>query len=153
MVLNGQGIRASYLIGTPVGLMTIFIVFSIPVMLSGEGLATMAIVAVYGKAILGMIISFLIALGIGGHNASADLKKQKSLLKTSFKYSLTVNTIIWTVFITLIILYNEKKDIWLFLAPPIIAFILCTLFSTFTIGLLICNTIKKTIVLNAKHNI
>ena len=141
-----QGILISYLIGTPIGLITIFIVFTIPVMLTGEGLATIALVGVYGKAILGLIVSFLIALGIGGHNASTDIVKEKSLLKTSFKYSLTVNAIIWTVFILLTIFSNGKKDFWLILTPPILAFIICTIITTFTLGLLICFIIQKRII-------
>jgi len=143
MTSKRQGILISYLIGTPIGLFTIFIVSAIPMALTGEGLGTMLLFHTYGKAILGLIISFLISLGIGGHNASVDIEKQKTLLKTSFKYSLTVNTIIWTVFILLTAFNNEKKDLWLFIIPPIIAFIFCTIMTTFTLGLLICYIIRK----------
>ena len=143
MAINRQGIWTSYLIGTPVGLITVFIVFSIPVMLTGEGLATMAMVGVYGKAILGLIISFLIALGVAGHIATTNLEKQNSLLKTAFKYSLTVNLIIWTVFILLTVADNFASDFWLYLIPPIVAFLICTTMTTFTLGLLICYIIKK----------
>jgi hypothetical protein len=137
-----QGILISYLAGTPVGLITVFIVFTIPIMLTGEGLATMALIGVYGKAILGLLISFLVALGIGGHNATVDIENKKSLLKTSFKYSLTVNSIIWTVFVLLTI-FNNEKSFWLILTLPIVAFILCTIITTFTLGLFICYMIKK----------
>ncbi len=142
MTENMKGISTSYLIGTPIGLIAICFVFLIPATLTGEGLATMGMVAIYGKAIIGLVVSFLIALGIGGHNAVKDLEIQKSLIKTSFRYSLTVNTIIWTVFILFTILDNNK-DFLTFLLPPIIAFIICTTITTFTLGLLICYTIKK----------
>ena len=144
MGIKRQGIWTSYLIGAPIGLITVFIVFSIPVMLTSEGLATMAMVGVYGKAILGLIISFLIALGVAGNMAVTDLEKQKPLLKSSFKYSLTVNLIIWTVFIMITILDNFGSELWLYL-PPIIAFFLCTTITTFTLGLLICYIIKQKI--------
>ncbi|MFN8438205.1 MAG: hypothetical protein U0V72_11275 [Cytophagales bacterium] len=142
MKANLKGILISYLIGTPIGLITIIVVLLIPATMTGEGLATLGLVAIYGKGILGLIISFLIALGVGGYIAVKDLAKQNPLIKTSFRYSLTVNTIIWTVFIILTIFENSLQLI-LFLVPPIIAFILCTLITTFTIGILICYLIKK----------
>ena len=142
MTANMKGIITSYLIGTPIGLITILFVFITPAALTGEGLATMGMVAIYGKAIVGLIISFLIALGIGGHKVVTDLRKQKSLIKTSFRYSLTVNIIIWSVFILLTIMDNSK-DFLAFLLPPLIAFIFCTAITTFTLGLIICYTIKK----------
>ncbi len=142
MTANVKGISTSYLIGTPIGLLTIFIVFLIPAALTGEGLAPMGMVAVYCKSIVGLIISFLIALGVGGHNVVKDLRNQKSLIKTSFRYSLTVNAIVWSVFIFLTILDNNE-GLLTFLLPPIIAFVFCTAITTFTLGLLICYTIKK----------
>ena len=147
MTSERQGIYSSYLIGTPIGLIAIFIVFSIPVMLTGEGLATMVLVGVYGKAILGLIISFLVALGIAGHNASVDIRKQKPLLKISFKYSLTVNTIVWTVFIIVTIFDNlyTSNGFLLILTIPFLAFIFCSIITTFTLGLLICYIIKTKI--------
>ncbi|MBK0403712.1 hypothetical protein I5M27_11995 [Adhaeribacter sp. BT258] len=145
MSLRRKGILSSYLIGTPLGLITIFLFFSIPAMLTGEGLATMSLFAVYGKAVVGLIISFLIALGLAGYSAAVDLENQKTLLKSSFKFSLIVNSIIWSVFILLTILDNDGKNFWLYLIPPIIAFLVCTAITTFTIGLLICNSIKQKI--------
>lgn len=144
MKANIKGISISYLIGTPIGLLTIFLVFISPVALTGEGLSTMVIITIYGKAIIGLIISFLVALGVGGQNAFKDLENQKSVIKTSFRYSLTVNSIIWTVFIILTILDN-KNDFLTFLVLPVIAFIFCTTITTFTSGLLVCYTIKKRI--------
>ncbi len=144
MTANMKGILTSYLIGVPIGLITILIVFITPVTLTGEGLSTMVMVSIYGKAIVGLIVSFLIALGISGHKVVKDLRNQKSLIKTSFRYSLTVNIIIWSVFILLTVMDNSK-DFLTFLLPPIIAFIFCTAITTFTLGLIICYTIKKRI--------
>lgn len=142
MTANIKGILLSYLIATPVGLLTILFVFITPVALTGEGIMTMGMLAIYGKATIGLIVSFLVALGIGGHNAVKDLENKRSLIKTSYRYSLTVNTIIWTTFILLTI-FDNKNDFLIFLLPPIIAFIICTTITTFTIGLLVCYTINK----------
>jgi hypothetical protein len=140
-----QGILTSYVWGAPIGLVTVLIVSLLPAALTGEGLGTMLIFGIYGKSILGLIISFLIALGIAGKNAVIDIERQKSLLKTSFKYALTVNTIIWTVFILITILDNQKKILWMYLIPPILAYIFSTIMSTFTLGLLISYSIRKRI--------
>lgn len=149
--LKHYSILTSYLIGAPIGLFTIFITFFIPVMLTGEGLATMAITGVFGNAILGLIISFLIALWLAGQNAFSDFSKKKSLLSASFKYSLIVNSVIWTTFILITIIGNsaDGKDnlhlVLIFVIIPIIAFIFCVALTTFTLGLLICFTIKRKI--------
>ena len=140
-----KGILTSYLIGLPSGLITIFIVFVFPAVITGEGLATMGLIFVYGKAIIGLIISFIIALATGGHYASKDIQSKKPLIKASFKYSLIVNSIIWISFIVIMIIETEKEQLVIFLIPPLIAFILCTAISTFTIGLFICRAIKSEI--------
>lgn len=137
------GVIISYIIGMPIGLTTVFIIFSIPVILTGEGLATIALVGAYGKPIIGLLISFIVALGIGGYSASIDIENQKTLIKASFKYSLTINSIIWFVFISLTIFNHEKNDTLFLVIPPIIAFVFCTIITTFTIGLMICYLIKK----------
>ena len=49
MKLNRKGISTSYLIGAPIGIITIYIIFSLPVMLTGEGLVTIALFKIYGK--------------------------------------------------------------------------------------------------------
>ena len=143
MTSKQHGILISYLIGAPLGLITVFIVLMMPGMLTGEGLGTIVLVGVYGKSILGLLVSFLIALGIGGQNASIDIRNQKSLLKTSFRYSVIVNAIIWTVFILLTVVTVGQANILLMISLPIFAFMLCTIFTTITIGLLICYLIKK----------
>lgn len=144
MKTNAKGISTSYLIGAPLGLIAICFVFLIPALLTGEGLALFAMAMIYGKAIVGLVISFLIALGIAGHYAVSDLESGRTLIKTSFRYSITVNAIIWLVFMILTILDNTKDFIMLLL-PPLIAFLFCTLSTTFTLGLLICYMIKKKI--------
>lgn len=148
MSAKSQGIWISYLIGAPIGLFTIFSVFAFPAMLTGEGLATMMMIGVYGKAIFGLIFSFLVALGVGGYYATKCIEYKNNLIKASFKYSLIVNLIVWTVFILFTIAEDIDKGLWLYLLFLIITFIFCTAITTFTIGLLVCYEIKKKITKN-----
>ena len=138
-----ESVLTSYLIGLPIGLITIFIVFVLPVSITGEGLLTIVIIETYGKSIIGLILSFIFALGFAGRNAFNDLFNEKTLVFTSFKYSLTVNLIIWTVFIFITLLNNFKIESLVYLVPPIIAFVICVLLTTFTVGLLISYLIKR----------
>ncbi len=73
---------------------------------------------------------------------------EKLLLLTSFKYSTVVNLIIWTTFCLIIgLIVAEEK--FLMMIPPIIAFVACTVLTTFSIGLLISYMIKR---INNKPN-
>ena len=143
--LRQESIWTSYLIGLPFGLFTIFLVFSTPVMLTGEGIATMAFVAIYGKALLGLIISFIFSLWLGAIIASKDTFSNESLLIVSTRYSLTLNLIIWTVFSVITYLDNLENDsikVYVFV-PIIIAFVICNILTPFTFGLLISYRIRK----------
>ena len=151
MTPKQKGILFSYLIGLlPI---TLFAVYAVYVKFCVEDfdleLGIVLLLCFYFQAIIGLFVSYFIALGIGGRNAAADIQKQKPLLKTSFNYSLTINTIIWTVFILLTIIFKGKHILefydWEMLILPIIAFIFCTAITTFTIGLLICYVIKNQI--------
>ena len=143
MKFKQKGIWISYIIGAPTGLFTILVVLLTPAMLTGEGLATMSMFSIYGKAIFGLICSFLIALGIAGHFAFIDFEKQKSLLGTSFKYSFTVNSIIWSVFILLTIADNFERDLGIYILTPVILFFFCTAITTFTLSFIICSVIRQ----------
>ena len=146
MTPKQKGILFSYLIGLlPI---TLFIIYYCVFCVKNIEWGTAMFLAIYGLPILGLLVSFLIALGIGGRNATVDIQKRKSLFRTSFNYSLTVNTIIWTVFILITVicdLFISKFFTWQLLIFPIIAFIFCTAITTFTIGLFICYMIKNQI--------
>lgn len=55
-----------YLIGAPIGLITVALFYLFPMMLTREGIFTILITEIYEKAIIGLIIAFLVALGVGG---------------------------------------------------------------------------------------
>ncbi|MFO0361144.1 MAG: hypothetical protein ACK500_04900 [Flavobacteriales bacterium] len=141
MTAHQKAIAITYLIGAPFGLLAVCITLFLPVVLSGEGLTGMGLIAIYGKATFGLLISFFIALGIAGHRVVYHMQSGKSALDAAFRFSLTVNAIIWTVF--LLITYTEHREYPAFLILPLIALTMCTVLSTFTIGLLICVVIKR----------
>ena len=110
---------------------------------------TLMIVALYWKSILGLFVSFLIALRIGGIKAFTNISNNESLLLSSFKYSLTINRIIWPIFALISIIdklnnYNDNSFITL-LIIPILLFILYLGATTFTLGYLVCSIVKRKI--------
>ena len=137
-----QSILTSYLIGAPIGIFVVFATIFVPSFLFGEGLMTIVILGTYGISTIGFVVAFLIALWIGGKLAYKNIKSGKSLLLTSFKYSTVVNLIIWTTF-CLIVGFTVTEERFLMMIPPIIAFVVCTILTTFTIGLLIAYVVKR----------
>ncbi len=137
-----QSILTSYLIGAPIGIFVVFATIFVPSFLFGEGLITIAILGTYGVSTIGLVVAFLVALWIGGKLAHKNIKNGKSLILTSFKYSAVVNLIIWMTF-CLIVGLTITEERFLMMIPPIIAFVVCTILTTFTIGLLITYMIKR----------
>jgi hypothetical protein len=137
-----QSILTSYLIGAPIGIFVVFATIFVPSFLFGEGLMTIVILGTYGISTIGLVVAFLIALWIGGKLAYKNIESGKSLLLTSFKYSTVVNLIIWTTF-CLIVGLTVAEEKFLMMIPPIIAFVICTILTTFSIGLLISYIIRR----------
>ncbi len=142
-VLEKNGIFKSYIIGVPVGLIAVLLFISLPTMLTGEGLLTIALMYIYGHAIIGLLLSFFIVLGFAGHFAAKKIKKGSSLLAVSFFYSFAINSVIWPVFILVTVVDHYKENIeYFYFYLPVIFYVISTFLSTFTIGLIICNAIK-----------
>tara|TARA_B100000809_G_C15078126_1_gene508632 strand:- start:1063 stop:1542 length:480 start_codon:yes stop_codon:yes gene_type:complete len=137
-----QSILTSYLIGGPIGILAVIGMIWIPLLLTGEGLLTMVILGTYGISTIGLVVAFLISLWLGGKLAYKNIKSGKSLLLTSFKYSAIVNLIIWTTF-SLIVGLTVTEERFLMMIPPLIAFVVCTILTTFSIGLFIAYQIKR----------
>ena len=130
----------SYLIGLPIGLGFIAATIFFPSMLSGEGLLTMIMLVSFGKTIAGLAVSFVISLWIGAIVAKNSVIKGDKLISTSFKYSGIVNLIIWTVF-GVIAGLNPESEFKVGLIA-LIAFLICTILTTISIGLLISYRIR-----------
>ena len=144
MTLLSRNILLAYAICLPLGFLAIIVTITFPAMMTGEGLATMALFIVYGWSFLGLIIAFLLAIYLGSVRAHNALINGGSLLKSSFNFSITINLIIWIVFVVIAV-FNNEKHLGIILLFPIVAFITCTLGSIFTIGLLICYLFKMKI--------
>ncbi len=138
----GKSIFVSYILGAPIVLLTVIATILIPVIYVGKGLSSMSIVLGSGFQTIGFVLTFLIAFWLGGKLAYTDTKNNNSLISTSFKYSVLVNLVIWIVF-CLIIGDSTGNSNFLFTTPAIIALIVSTTITTFTIGLLISYLIKK----------
>lgn len=143
-----KSILTSYIIGLPIGLLFVASIIVLPPLLSGEGLLSFIMLTLYGKAIVGLVVSFIIVLWFGGILAQKSIKKGNSLLLTSFKYSLLINIVIWTVF-SFVASFNKDNEFGFFLIP-LIAFTICTIITTITIGLVIANR-TRTVVRNASN--
>jgi hypothetical protein len=136
-------IITSYIIGLPIGLLVICFFIFIPLIISGEGLLSILLSGVYGKATFGLTIIFIFSLYFGGIQIFKNLENKKSTLTTSFNYSLITNIIIWGTFILVTIIDNFKDFNILIIIPPLILFIVCILFTPFTIGFIITKYLQK----------
>ncbi len=67
------------MIGLPIGLLFIASIIILPPLLSGEGLLSFIILSLYGKSIVGLVISFIITLWFGGILAQKSIEKGNSL--------------------------------------------------------------------------
>ena len=141
----------SYLIGLPIGLGFIAATIFFPSMFSGEGLLTMIMLVSFGKAIVGLVISFVISLWIGAIVAKNSVNKGDKLISTSFKYSGIINLIIWTVFGVIAGLNPESEFKSGLIA--LTAFVICTLLTAITVGLLISYRIRIGIRNTAANNV
>lgn len=135
-----RSICKSYLVGLPLGIITIGLVLLAPILLTGEGLLSIVVIANYGLATLGMFFTFLFALGFGGWLSYERIKAGKSNIRVSFEYSLLINFLIWTVF-NLIVLIS--KGSFLMILPAFFAFFICTFLTTYSIGLVYIKSIRK----------
>lgn len=138
-----RNILTGYLISIPTGLLTVFVVFAFPVLFMGEGLMTILLTETYRWAIIGLVISFLVSTYFGSIKAHTILTENKSLLNASFAFSLSINTVIWSVFILLTLIENFNYDLLITFILPLLGFVISVIFSTFTIGLIISSIFNR----------
>lgn len=139
------GIRTSMTLGLPTGVLAVGLVLLFPAWLTGEGLFTMAFMSTNDFAILRLLICFPGALWFAGQRLGNDIKLGKNGPLTILKYSITVNVIIWTVFIVIHWLTNGELDLVFGLYFPIGLAIISILFTPLTIGFIIYWTTRKEI--------
>tara|TARA_B110000093_G_C12928509_1_gene392403 strand:+ start:945 stop:1403 length:459 start_codon:yes stop_codon:yes gene_type:complete len=141
MTNNKSSIKISYLVGLPFGLvlgLTVWFLF-----VTADGSLFNFISNAMGYSVVSLVVGFVFSIWKAGITAENSLRKEKSLIFTSFKFCLIVNGIMWGSFaLTQIIM---DLGLTVLLQVPIIGFILCLPFTTFTIGLLISYLIRNNI--------
>jgi len=142
--LKRQWVFLSY--GTAMAL-TIVVAFIFYVLFAaiGETMALSGFIAIYGHAYVGSSVVLILISGSVVSKAFDQLLKGETVLFTSFRLSIALNSISGIVFITIALFDNTLQNQWLIALLPLVAFVLSTLITTFTIGQLACSGIRKTI--------
>ena len=145
--MTNKGSWTSLIIGLPTGVFTILIVFlgglALVGLLTQEGLPGIGLFYMYKTPVIVMTIVFTLLLWPTGRLIESEIIKERKLLLISFKYSAIINSILFIVI--LIVTSLDGLDLFFGLILPLILFIPSTIISTFTVGLLITNTIKRRI--------
>jgi hypothetical protein len=157
-----KNIITAYAISIPLGLICVLFTLAAPLMITAETMFYFLIVPKFGLAILGLIFSFFFAIQYGSKKAHQKLIASESILKASFLFSFSINTIIWSTFIFITFIqiaviylfeinipfYNSSNSIFILiygLAIPLFFYIISIIGTTFSIGLLISYLFKKNI--------
>ena len=145
--ITNKGSWTSLIIGGPIGLLAILLVFFGGLVAVGiitqEGLPGIGLFYIYKTPVIVMTIVFILMLWPMGRLIESNILKGQKLLFISFKYSAIINL---TLFLIILIMTSfDTFDLFLGLIAPFILFGLATILSTFTVGLLITKIIKKRI--------
>ena len=145
--MTNKGSWTSLIIGLPTGVLIILIVFlgglALVGLLTQEGLPGIGLFYLYKTPVIVMTIVFTLLLWPTGRLIESEIIKGRKLLRISFKYSAIINSILFIVI--LIVTSLDGLDLFFGLFLPLLLFVPSTIISTFTVGLLITNTIKKRI--------
>ncbi len=142
MNFHKRSIVISYLVGLPVGLITIFIFALSPSMITGEGLATMVLGHFFLIPIIGFVLAFIFSLWYSGKQMANDIEERKSLMSISFNHSKRVNMIIWSSFTIISFASNYSQINGLMVLIPLVLFLICLLLSSISISLLISYIVR-----------
>lgn len=133
MSLENKGGLVSLLAGLPIGLFTVSMFLIIP-----SGLGIIALSGLYGKAILGLFITFPFMLWLGGRLVVSDILKMKVRWKITWKYSIIINSGIWTVCLLTFVINNWRDSAFLLgIIPVVILAIISIVGTPFTISILV----------------
>ncbi len=139
------GAWTSLTLGLPTGVLAIIHGFLFPAMMTGENLFTFVFLSSNSNAVLGLLISFPIALWYAGQKLGTDIKLKRQTLLVTTKYTLLVNGTIWTIFILTHWLTNDKIDLFLGLYLPLGLALISIILTPVTIGLIIYWVTKRRI--------
>lgn len=145
--LTHKGSWTSLLLGGPIGVIFIalfcFAALMFVTTVTQEGLPGIGLYYYFRIPVLTMTTIFILSLWPTGRLAEYLLRQDQPLLSVAFKYSVVTNIVCClTLLLTVAISYNSLTIDLFFVIIP---FLLTTLLSTFTIGLLICYVIRRRI--------
>ncbi|HYG38623.1 MAG TPA: hypothetical protein VD908_08395 [Cytophagales bacterium] len=140
--IESIGARTSLGIGLPLGLIAIIIFTIIPVAITGETLFLIGFLVLNGYSTLFLLISFSAILWFSGKWMAKDISLSKNEFLVSFKYSVVVNAVIWSVFILVHIIVNKEIDTFFGLIVPSVLAGISIIITPLTVGILILKVIK-----------
>ena len=155
--LDKIGSWTAILIGTPIGLIFSFFAFLLSLLppfdmilfTTGGGL-------MWHPIVFALIIplTFMTLLWFSGKKIKSYLDKDYSLIKASFIFTININKWLFGLILTLFIIsglfftrptIDKYTSVWVGVVFSIVTFLLSTLITTFTVGLLIVNITKNKI--------
>ena len=154
--LNRIGSWTALLIGLPCGLTFSFIVLYISLF----PMLDFGLVMIGGKffwhpaVLFGFVLTFLLLLWIGGQRIKKYLEKDFSTLKTSFQFTIFVNTRLFSLLLIIFLIgklvtqnpiTEALTTFGIAFGLVLLTFSVSTAFTTFTIGLLIVTITKNKI--------
>ncbi len=141
---NAGGLT-SVAIGAPVGLFSMYFGLLMPAALFGEGFILGIAAPLLLYPAVALVVSFLVILWFAGNSAANNFRKGQAILIVSFKYSATVNFVMWTVFYLVTLVMTKGEGAVIFFYLPAVFMLIGIVFAPFTIGLLICLMIRRKI--------
>ena len=152
--LDRVGPWTSVLIGLPCGLLFTFFIVIISLFPPIDlGLATIGGGLIWHPITwIVVMLTFLFLLWTAGKKIKKHLDRQYSIVKTSFLFTLFINCWLFGLFIPIFIIggliFYQSFNLWAFgiaLGLTVFAFIVATVFTTFTIGLVVIAITKNKI--------
>ena len=142
-IIETIGATTSLSLGLPIGIaaMVVFALYS--VMVTGESMFLFGWFYSNSYSTFALLIAFIIILYFAGKILARDIYVERNRIRTTFKYSILVNSIIWPVFILVHLITNKGLQLEFGLITPLTLAAVSILFTPFTVGLLIHNAIAR----------
>ena len=144
-IIETIGATTSLSLGLPMGItaMVLFALYS--VMITGESMFLFGWFYSNSYSTLALLIAFTIILYFAGKMLARDIYAERDKIRTTFKYSIFVNLIIWPVFLIVHLITNKGFEPEFGLITPLTLAAISILFTPFTVGLLIYKAVAKKI--------
>lgn len=144
-----QSILSSFIFGAPLTIISIGCCIWFHTILSDSDIISFSI---FGKkSLLAFLLALFVAFWFGGIIAYKSIKRGNSLLFSSFIYSFFVNFVLLLAFVLSFQLIATKNS-FIKIVPSCISFIISTVLSAMTFGLLVNYLVKRLFLDQLKKN-